>query len=114
MWPTYRRCSFFCFSELEVSRTAADAQAAKQAQLEKQLETALLDVKRLQDLDSGTSWFGGRGRSAPNRPIKAYFDALIQGAYTLRTAGVFPPCFAADSYAIMMRFFRRSQVETLR
>eukprot|EP00752_Nemacystus_decipiens_P016541 g14784.t1 len=40
-------------SELEASRTAADAQAAKQAQLEKQLEAALLDKKRLQDLDSG-------------------------------------------------------------
>lgn len=43
------------FSELEASRTAADAQAAKQAQLEKQLEAALLDKKRLQDLDSGKS-----------------------------------------------------------
>lgn len=41
------------FSELEASRTAADAQAAKQNQLEKQLEAALLDKKRLQDLDSG-------------------------------------------------------------
>ncbi|CAM9435559.1 unnamed protein product [Ectocarpus sp. 4 AP-2014] len=40
-------------SELEASRAAADAQAAKQAQLEKQLEAALLDKKRLQDLDSG-------------------------------------------------------------
>eukprot|EP00903_Cladosiphon_okamuranus_P007670 g7438.t1 len=40
-------------SELEASRTAADAQAAKQARLEKQLEAALLDKKRLQDLDSG-------------------------------------------------------------
>ncbi|CAM9418029.1 unnamed protein product [Scytosiphon promiscuus] len=40
-------------SELEASRTAADAQAVKQAQLEKQLEAALLDKKRLQDLDSG-------------------------------------------------------------
>ncbi|CAN0402680.1 unnamed protein product, partial [Ectocarpus sp. 12 AP-2014] len=38
-------------SELEASRAAADAQAAKQAQLEKQLEAALLDKKRLQDLD---------------------------------------------------------------
>lgn len=45
-----------CFSELEASRTAADAQAAKQAQLEKQLEAALLDKKRLQDLDSGKGW----------------------------------------------------------
>lgn len=43
-------------SELEASRTAADAQAAKQAQLEKQLEAALLDKKRLQDLDSGKSY----------------------------------------------------------
>lgn len=43
------------FSELEASRTAADAQAAKQARLEKQLEAALLDKKRLQDLDSGES-----------------------------------------------------------
>lgn len=43
------------YSELEASRTAADAQAAKQAQLEKQLEAALLDKKRLQDLDSGES-----------------------------------------------------------
>lgn len=42
-------------SELEASRAAADAQAAKQAQLEKQLEAALLDKKRLQDLDSGMS-----------------------------------------------------------
>lgn len=41
-------------SELEASRTAADAQAVKHAQLEKQLEAALLDKKRLQDLDSGT------------------------------------------------------------
>ncbi|CBJ25593.1 Myosin, heavy chain 10, non-muscle [Ectocarpus siliculosus] len=40
-------------SELEASRAAADAQAAKQAQLEKQLDAALLDKKRLQDLDSG-------------------------------------------------------------
>lgn len=47
-----RRCCV-AFSELEASRTAADAQAAKQAQLEKQLEAALLDKKRLQDLDSG-------------------------------------------------------------
>lgn len=44
------------FSELEASRTAADAQAAKQTQLEKQLEAALLDKKRLQDLDSGKSY----------------------------------------------------------
>ncbi|CAN0279342.1 unnamed protein product [Laminaria digitata] len=40
-------------SEVEASRTAAEAQTAKQAQLESQLEAALLDKKRLQDLDSG-------------------------------------------------------------
>lgn len=45
----------FLLSELEASRTAAGTQAKKQIQLEKQLETALLAKKRLQELDSGKS-----------------------------------------------------------
>lgn len=49
---TCRYCSS-SRSEVEVSRTAADKQAAKQAHLEKQLEAALLDKTRLQELDSG-------------------------------------------------------------
>lgn len=58
---TYHRVSSracrYCpssLSEVEASRTAAGKQAAKQAQLEKQLEAALLDKTRLQELDSGT------------------------------------------------------------
>lgn len=47
------RVSRRSISELEASRTAADAQATKQTQLEKKLEAALLDKKRLQELDSG-------------------------------------------------------------
>lgn len=45
------RC--LCDSELEASRSARDAQAARQKELEKQLEAALLANNRVKQLDTG-------------------------------------------------------------
>lgn len=65
----------------------------------------MLDIKRLQDLDSGTSWFKVRSCPLPDQPAQLYFGSIIRRACTLRRTHVFHNVFLSAAAPLCCAIF---------